>query len=758
VTTELRLALRLIRGGGAAGLVRLALMTIGFTFGVTVVLVLATLPGVLTERGRVTAARQPLVAEASGSFAWNFNFGSWRGVRFTRVLVADPRADAPPPPGVTRLPAAGETVLSPAAADLRTRDSAFAELVRGRDAGRVGAAGLLGPDELYAYVGVARADLPGGSPGRGWGGFATDEETRRQFAAVPWELLLIVGAPAVIYFTVCARLSAATRTRRYAALRLVGAGRTRLLRIAAMESAVAGLVGVVLGLVAYRLLNAVIGPSGLLGFTWYPRASALSPVLVVATVVVLVGAVGVIGGLGAARAVARPVQARADAADRPPRWWYAAPFVFGLGLLAYPLAVADPAPGRVMAPVDGGALLAGVALASVGLLLALRPGLVGLARMAAGGRLALPLRLAARRVEHESAGMARHLAGLCTLVLVASIGAAVLRQTELAATPVTGTLTVKVNGQDVPAAARARMPELPAEGHWLVQRSVTTPPQPGVAPVTVEDFVRTQGVQLLVADCATLRRTTHRALPGCHDGTSYRVQPPGPAPLTLPAGLPVRYADADGARRTVVVPAPTIDLSAGEGLPRDRAILVARRIAPTDITGESFLFFRLRPGIVPVDRFAARLAAVAPAATLSVFGLDLPNLEAYRVHRGAVGMGMLLAFMLGIAAFLISAVGRAVERRRDVTALVVVGAPTRTLRWVQWTQTLVPLALALALATVVGHLAGNALLRLQGGQVGWFTGTVDAAWPMVAVALLAAAAAGSIVVGLRPRAEELRRE
>jgi hypothetical protein len=117
-----------------------------------------------------------------------------------------------------------------------------------------------------------------------------------------------------------------------------------------------------------------------------------------------------------------------------------------------------------------------------------------------------------------------------------------------------------------------------------------------------------------------------------------------------------------------------------------------------------------------------------------------------------------LAFALGIAAFLISAAGRAVERRREVTALVVVGTPKRTLRLVQWTQTLVPLALALAVAAGVGHLAGNALLRLQGRQVGWYTGTVAAAWPMVAVGLLAAVGVGSIVVGLRPRAEDLRRE
>lgn len=80
--------------------------------------------------------------------------GSWRGVPLTRVYVTEAKSGAPRPPGVARLPQPGEIVLSPAAAALSQSSSGFARLVPGSQVGTIANAGLLGPDELYAYVGV----------------------------------------------------------------------------------------------------------------------------------------------------------------------------------------------------------------------------------------------------------------------------------------------------------------------------------------------------------------------------------------------------------------------------------------------------------------------------------------------------------------------------------------------------------------------------------------------------------------------------
>ncbi|ASW54051.1 hypothetical protein CIK06_07410 [Plantactinospora sp. KBS50] len=152
------------------------------------------------------------------------------------------------------------------------------------------------------------------------------------------------------------------------------------------------------------------------------------------------------------------------------------------------------------------------------------------------------------------------------------------------------------------------------------------------------------------------------------------------------------------------------------------AILVTGDAAPVGLTDESFLFYQISSDVASVDRFVAHIASIAPAATLSVFGLDLPALEIYRVHRGVVGMGVLLAFLLGIGAFLISSVIRVVDRRRNVVSLVVVGAPRRTLRFVQAVQTLVPLTIALTAALAVGHLGG---MLFSGSKAGNRAGTPE---------------------------------
>lgn len=248
-------------------------------------------------------------------------------------------------------------------------------------------------------------------------------------------------------------------------------------------------------------------------------------------------------------------------------------------------------------------------------------------------------------------------------------------------------------------------------------------------------------------------------MPDCRDGASYRVQPAtAQADAVLPVGLPITFRNSSEKEIVVRTPEQTIDLTGSPGMPRDMAILVTGPTSPVGLTGEAFIFYHLLPDVVSMELFASRLASIAPAATMNVFDLDLGALEAFRVHRGVVGLGVLLAFALGLAAFLISALGRALERRRQVTTLIVVGAPRRTLRAVQWYQTLGPLMLALILAVLVGHLAGNGLLQLRGQQSGWYTGTLEAALPMVGISMAAAFLVGFVVVGLHPRSEDLRRE
>jgi hypothetical protein len=500
-----------------------------------------------------------------------------------------------------------------------------------------------------------------------------------------------------------------------------------------------------------------------LGFTWYPAASLLSVPVAVAVIVLVSATAGLIGSRNTAKALSRPLEARFDSADRPARWWHVVPFLFGIGMIGFTMLSAAGGSRRSQA-MDGGSgavLIFGVVLATVGLLVALRPMLTGLARWTARTRAPLPVRLAARRVEHEATGLSWHLAGLALLVLIASVGAGVMRQTELSATPDgDGPIALHLYGNEVPAAARQRVYQLSAAARWLTQPSITEPPGQSGPPTSLADRLRITGAHLVTADCVSLRRLTGQPLSTCRDGQTYRLRSTtaGHPGEVLPAGTKVRFRAADGSVETIAAPQGTLDVSDAELLPSDLAIVQTRATPSVGFSADAIFFYLLPPGITHLDRFASDLASAAPASTMSVFNLDLDGIEDYRVHRGVVESGIAIAFLLGIAAFLVSAVGRAIERRREVTSLVVIGVRRRMLRAVQWWQLLTPLALVMALALFTGHLAGNAVLLLQGGQHGWFFGTVTSAGPLAAVAVAIAVGVGSFVVGVRPRPEDLRRE
>ncbi|MFF0392289.1 FtsX-like permease family protein [Kitasatospora sp. NPDC004615] len=620
----------------------------------------------------------------------------------------------------------------------------------------------MGPSELYAYVGVPKDRIGRPVEGRGWGGAGADADVQARFDGVPLELALIVAAPMAIYLVVCSRLSAASRIRRYAAFRLLGFTRRRVLRLAALESAAAGALGGLLGVVGYVVANRFLGPSDLLGFTWYPSTSQLTVAGAVGAVLVSGLGAGLIGARGTGRALSKPLEARFDPAEKDPKWWYGVPFLLGLGLIGFPLLTSQNSAGHrtVMSGGSGALLIAGVLLAAVGMLLLLRPVLSTAADRIAEMSLPLPVRLAARRVRYESAGVSWHLAGLSVLVLTATIGAGVLRQSELAAMPAPNQLIVHLSGNDIPADARERALSLPAAFHWLQQKSVTAPPTGGGGPPSDADRVRLMGVQRIQTDCRTLSSMVAAPLPDCQDGSLYRLRTTlgGQVSPLVPAGTPLPFQVSREGAVTLEAPERTLDVPNPGLLPLGMTLLDTRPVTADSLTSNTIYFYRLPASVKGLDRFATDLVRVAPAATMSVVDLDLDGLEAFHVNQGVVYSGIWVGFLLGVVAFLISAVGRAIDRRRQVASLVVVGVPKRMLRVVQVCQLLAPLCLALVLALGTGHLAANAVLLLSGQQIGWYWGAAGFALPLVAAALALAAVVSTYVSGLNPRPEDLRRE
>ena len=254
----------------------------------------------------------------------------------------------PVPPGVRSVPAPGTAVVSPALAELIAANPAdelgdrFGDVV-----GLIGEEGLGRPDELVAVVGATAEQLGVGDvpldqagdlvaaqldadgtrlPGEpsfvtpivGYDGVAEDLDVQiyREMSLVA---VVLVSVPALMLVGSAARLTAARRERRLAALRLAGATPGAVRALAAAETSMGAVLGAVVGVAASLLVAPALHGIELAGGAWFPSDLRLSPWAAVglATVAVLVSVVATLaslrrvtsGPLGVARAT-EPVRVR----------------------------------------------------------------------------------------------------------------------------------------------------------------------------------------------------------------------------------------------------------------------------------------------------------------------------------------------------------------------------------------------------------------------------------------------------------------
>ncbi|WP_162907156.1 FtsX-like permease family protein [Allorhizocola rhizosphaerae] len=744
-------------------------MTLGIAMGVLCATLVAALPVVLDAREAVVAARatRPAPNEGMERFLFSEATEVWNGHRLGRVFVAEVRPDAPLPPGVSRLPGPGESVVSPQLSAALADDAALRQVVPGAVIGTIGPAGLLGPDELFAYIGVRRDDVGDLHQAIGWGSrdqFALD----KQQAGLTEMLAMLVLPPVVIYLVICSRLAAATRARRYAALRLLGLRRSSALRLAAGEAALAGGVGAVLGIGLFQLVNPVIAGSGIIGFRWFPETAELSTGYAVLIIGVITAVSAFVGAIGLRRALARPVEGRADTGDGPTRMALLLPLMIGLGILAYPLLVVpdrtDDLPIRVaMTGPMGWLVLGGVLTACVGLLIGLRPLLAAAGSLLTHDRFPTSVRLAARRMVWEPSATIRLLAGVALLILVAGIGEGVMRDLAMRAGPVVTNYEVQIaGGPETDPKLLQRSFQLDASYRWTVQRSAITPVQPGESPNGIADLIKYVGIDLVTIRCGDLKTLVTSDVGNCGDGRWYRLVQEGMlgSPFDIPAGLPVTFLDASGTKKEIPVPADVLVVPQGSLFANaaSASLLYTGSEPVFGWTPDADVTFLVSGEKGELTKFKAAAAAISPNLRLNVPAENIVLLETYYHQRGVLSAGTFVGFLLGILAFAIAAVDRAVERRRDVASLRVLGIRVRGVRAVQLIQLLTPLGLVIGASGLVGHLAGNAVLRLNDVHRPWHMGTLDAMLPLVVVASVIVLGAASIVTGRSLRTEDLRRE
>ncbi|MGW0581457.1 FtsX-like permease family protein [Streptomyces sp. NPDC002920] len=763
---ELLLGLRLLLGSGRGNRVRFLLMVVGSAIGVCCLAVVLAIPGILAAQDARKAAREPDCSNGRGGCVSTGGIGlaltrvdPYGSELLTRIFVASGRTPIKHPPGLHEIPGPGEVFVSPRLHELRSVDPALAQLLPGKEKGLISAQGLAHPDELYAYVGASREQLRDGGrlSGFGMSGARYPTVEPSTLGILRFTLAGVVLLPLAVFLSVCARLSAASRMRRLAALRLLGLSRKGTQRVNAAETVAAALLGAVLGLGAYWVVNQLVSRIGLPGFKWYPADGSLSGSTLLYCLVGCPVLAWFVGRFGAKKAAANPLAVRRGAVEKPPRLWGLIPLVPGLGIVVgYCVAGAtghaprDTGLSSILMPLA-------VVLVGAGLVLSLPVVSRAMARKVARSTGSLSLGLAMRRNEMEPGGALRVATGLVLLVYAASLTQGVLIELDQVSKNTSPVQLYTMALEEIPAMKERAVTEVQGvRGHAVVAQSWTD--------LNSDDVPAS--IMAVIATCGQLRRMASM-VENCVEGRPARMLVPHDTydESSKPGSrFPFHLRNAEGQRRIITVRVPhqtiryhddSLTQLAGSG-----AVVIPPSLIPAGFRPEGAATLALMSSSAPraVLSVLAGVAVVDPTVEVVTTGVDVASLQQISVIKTLLFVGMFLGLIIGVAAYLVAAVDRAVERRPQVTALALLGARPRTLQAVQVAQVVLPLALGLVLAVVTGKLAESSYLVTGGGAIYWDGAGV----PLLlasAVGVVVVAALGALpLVGRRIDPELIRRD
>lgn len=764
---ELLLGLKLLLGSGRGNRVRFLLMTVGSAIGVCCLAVVLVIPGILAAQDARKAAREPDCSNGMGRCLSVSGKGlsltrvdPYGSEPFIRIFVALEGKPIAPPPGLRELPGPGEVIVSPRLHETLKSDPGLARLLPGKERGLISAEGLAHPDELYAYIGTTPETLKAGGHLTRFG----DEYTRfptvepSTLDILRFTMAGVVLLPLAVFLSVCARLSAASRMRRLAALRLLGLSRKGTQRVNAAETVAAALLGAVLGLGAYWVVNQMIARIGLPGFRWYPADGSLSGPTFLVCLVGCPALAWFVGLIGARKAAANPLEVRRSAVEKAPRLWGLLPLVPGLGIVTgYCVAGAT---GN--APSDTGLssflMPLAVVLVGTGLVLSLPVFSRALARRVARSTTSLSLSLAMRRNEVEPGGALRVATGLVLLVFAASLTQGVLIELDQVSKNTAPVQRYNMALDDVPSYRESALTRLPGirshvieASSWADQQQTEEGPQ----------------INALIATCAQLRKIAS-VLENCVDGRPARLMVPGTTydePSKPGNRFSFHLRNAKGERRVMTVEVPQRTVRYQDELAVEMAYSGMLLIPPSTLPAgfrpaerDATLSLLSDAGPRTMLSVLGGIAEVDPTIEVEPVGVVVTSLEQITVVKTLLAVGMVLGLIIGVAAYLVAATDRAVERRSQVTALALLGARPRTLRAVQVAQVVLPLAVGLVLAVVTGKMAESSYLVTGGGAIFWD----GAGLPLLvasALGVVLIAAIGALpLVGRRIDPELIRRD
>ncbi|MFI5763959.1 ABC transporter permease [Streptomyces sp. NPDC051563] len=733
---DLGLGVRFAFGGGRQGWTRTLLTGLGVGLGVALLLVTSAVPGALAARDARGAARQTFTSPTAEQPGRNTLLitdanQTYRAYGVDGRLVQPEGPDAPLPPGVKKLPGAGELVVSPALDRLMKRGEG--KLLRDRLDGKIiatiGEAGLVGPGDLYFYAGSDRlAELRNEAPNYIERITAFENSAEKEGLDPVLTLLVVLTfvallMPVAVFIGAAVRFGGDRRDRRLAALRLVGADGRMVRRIAAGEAAAGSLIGLALGtgffLAARQLAPAMdlyqrsVFPSDLNPAPWLAVLIAIAvPAAAVAVTLFALRGV-VIEPLGVVR-TATPGRRRI--------WWRLLLPLAGLGLLAPLIGKGNDSGQFNQWQVSGG-----VVLLLVGITVLL-PWVLERVVGRIGGAGPVSWQLAARRLQLTSGSSARLVNGIAV-----AVAGAIALQMLFASTADSYT---RDTGHD-PSRASLSVMQRTRGGGEAVARALTG--TKGVTQAVAESSTNAgrstdmsysdTSISVTTGTCAALKEFAE--LPSCKDGDAFVITGGAPSGMTGDTAKPGEklfagniFKDSGDDRTKPVawtVPADARTVQARKGPMGEMltGLLVTPSAAPKGMGGyqSSRVYVKLDPKVPDAVELARTAAFKADPMSVPMTIQATEVNDRYSSIRTGLFVGAALVLMLIGASLLVSQLEQLRERKKLLSALVAFGTKRSTLSLSVLWQTALPIGLGLALAAVVGLALGVVLMQMAGAAI-----------------------------------------
>ncbi|SHH50296.1 FtsX-like permease family protein [Streptomyces sp. 3214.6] len=723
----LGLGARLALTGGREGKIRTTLTAVGVGLGVAVLLLAASVPTARHDRDERIHHRIDVnlddraIKPSAGTVLISDIDTVFRDKKIRGRMVQPEGSGAPLPPGLLRYPRPGEMVVSPALRKLLAAPGS--ELLRERLAhtvvGEVGDPGLLDPGEYVFYLG-------GDHMVNGVAGTRRLDHFGKAYPKKPLSpelaLLSIAGivvllAPVGIFIAAAVRFGGEHRDRRLAALRLVGADRRMTAGIAAGETLLSTLAGIVLGAILFMAGRQFVGLVEVQGLGVFTEDLTPQPLLAALTVVAVLALSLVVTRMAMNKVAVEPLGVvRRSGGTTRRLWWRIALPLLGLVLLRTSVRNApDLQDVTTVVQVIAGmlALLVGVT--------AVLPWIVERFTGLIGGFGPLSWQLAVRRMQLHGEAATRSVNGIA----VAVAGAVALQTLFTGITQQSADHTPQAaHGSSSPRThiGFARLDDGKGGEERYAPVFASTPGVRqavgfGELSVSTPDGAFPQTVR--IADCAGLRRLA--VLPACSDGDAFLVTPAGTHGAddmtTWKAGMRLRIG-ADGPewkvpRITGTTHAksadPAVDFPERMLLTTPRAAgpnAIAHAVSTVDLT------YTAASRDVQ-DRIRTAAARLDPSFTVDFPGQPQGNPALDGIKRALLA-GVTAVLMLIAASMLLGALEQLRDRARIMAVLVAFGTGRRTLGASVLWQTALPVALGLLVAELVGTLLGGALLGLIG--------------------------------------------